>query len=181
MPAEHALLGLLAMADGGASHGYDLSRHFQDGQSLGDVLRLEPGMLYHHLKKLEREGWIESATEAQVTRPARRTHRLTESGRAELGRWFAEPVAHTREIRLEFLVKVYFVRALDAERLPLLLREQREVLQRLAESLDRQMAEIDVDSPGPDREYRRAVIALRSVQTRAAIDWLDGAAAALAQ
>jgi DNA-binding PadR family transcriptional regulator len=176
MPAEHALLGLLAMADGGASHGYDLARSFADGQPLGDVLRLEPGMLYHHLKKLEKSGWIESATEAQAARPARRTHRLTETGREELERWFAEPVAHTREIRLEFLVKLHFVRALDQARVPLLICEQREVLERLAGSLERQLAGVAREAGGTDRDYRRAVLELRLAQTRAAIDWLVSSA-----
>jgi PadR family transcriptional regulator AphA len=175
MPAEHALLGLLAMAEGGASHGYDLARSFADGQPLGDVLRLEPGMLYHHLKKLEKAGWIESVTEAQATRPARRTHRLTDAGRDELERWFAEPVAHTREIRLEFLVKLHFVRALRPERLGELISEQREVLERIAGSLARQLTGVALQASGTDRDYRRAVLELRLAQTRAAIDWLASA------
>jgi len=181
MPAEHALLGLLALAEGGASHGYDLARSFAEGQPLGDVLRLEPGMLYHHLKKLEREGWIESATEEQMTRPARRSHRLTRAGRAELERWFAEPVAHTREIRLEFLVKLHFIRALDPERLPALVREQREVLQRLADSLERQLGQVIGEPGDADGDYRRAVIDLRIAQTRAALDWLDAVGRASAR
>jgi PadR family transcriptional regulator, regulatory protein AphA len=176
MPAEHALLGLLALADGGASHGYDLARQFGEGQPLGDVLRLEPGMLYHHLKKLERRGWIESATEPQASRPARRIHRLTAAGRDELERWFGEPVSHTREIRLEFLVKLFFVRALDSARAPRLIAEQREVLQGLADSLERQLAGLD-DESAADPAYRRAVLSLRLAQTRAATAWLDGAGA----
>ncbi|MGI9253511.1 MAG: PadR family transcriptional regulator [Thermomicrobiales bacterium] len=171
MPAEHALLGLLAMSEGGASHGYVLAQSFMDGQPLGDVLRLEPGMLYHHLKKLERHGWIESSTEAQANRPSRRTYRLNEAGRAELERWFAEPVTHTREIRLEFLVKLHFVRMLDPEQLPRLIREQREVLERLAASQERLLAGVEADS-----DFRRAVIDLRLAQTKAAIAWLDRAA-----
>ena len=112
MPAEHALLGLLAMAEGGASHGYDLARQFAEGQPLGEVLRLEPGMLYPHLKKLGRRGWVEAETEERASRPARRIYRLTGAGRDELARWLGEPVSHTREIRLEFLVKLRFARAL---------------------------------------------------------------------
>ncbi|MDQ3779847.1 MAG: hypothetical protein M3354_04765, partial [Chloroflexota bacterium] len=55
MPAEHAILGLLALGvRPGEGYGYDLARQFSLGQPLADVLRLEPGMLYHHLKKLER-------------------------------------------------------------------------------------------------------------------------------
>jgi hypothetical protein len=40
MPAEHAILGLLVL-DEGTGHGYDLARHFGDGQPLADVIRLQ--------------------------------------------------------------------------------------------------------------------------------------------
>lgn len=180
-PGEHALLGLLAMAEGRQpAYGYDLARQFGDGQPLGDVLRLEPGMLYHHLKTLERRGWVASATEEQPARPARRTFRLTDDGRAELARWLSEPVAHTREIRLEFLLKLYFAGAIDPARRDMLIREQRAVLAALAESLARQIADIEAAAvaPGDDasRRFRLAVLRLRLAQTGAALAWLDGAA-----
>ncbi|MCC6315212.1 MAG: PadR family transcriptional regulator [Thermomicrobiales bacterium] len=180
MPAEHALLGLLALTpEAQPGHGYDLARRFAGGQPLGDVLRLEPGMLYHHLKKLERAGWVAAATEPQPARPARRTFRLTASGRAELTRWLGEPVTHTREIRLEFLVKLYFVRALIPERLPHLLAGQRDVLSGHADSLMDQIAtltEPEADAAAiADVAYQRLVLELRLAQTRAAIAWLDRA------
>jgi DNA-binding PadR family transcriptional regulator len=180
-PGEHALLGLLAMAEGRQpAYGYDLARQFADGQPLGEVLRLEPGMLYHHLKTLERQGWVDSTTEAQSTRPARRTFRLTPAGRAELDRWLSEPVARTREIRLEFLLKLYFAGALDPVRRAVLVREQRSVLTGLADSLERQL----VDHVGnaattghhPATGFRRDVLRLRLAQTEAALGWINDAA-----
>src|SRR5690606_21185099 len=129
MPAEHAILGLLSLADDdGSGYGYDLARHFAEGQPLAEVLRLEPGMLYHHLKKLDRAGWVLAEIESSGTRPPRRVYQITEAGRQQLQRWMSEPVSHTREIRLEFLVKLYFARRLDAERAKVLLTEQRETL-----------------------------------------------------
>lgn len=177
-PGEHALLGLLAMAEGRQpAYGYDLARQFGEGQPLGEVLRLEAGMLYHHLKALERRDWVESATEAQPARPARRTFRLTDSGRAELSRWLSEPVAHTREIRLEFLLKLYFAGAIDPARRDVLIREQRAVLAALSDSLARQRAEAVAASDGePALRYRLAVLGLRVAQTEAALEWLDDAA-----
>ncbi len=48
MPAEHAILGLLSLAEtDGSGYGYDLARHFSEGQPLAEILRLEPSMLYH--------------------------------------------------------------------------------------------------------------------------------------
>ena len=90
----------------------------------GDVLKLEPGMLYHHLKKLARTGWVTVDIEPQGTRPPRQVYTLTEDGKEELLRWLREPVQHTREIRLEFLIKLYFARLLDPDLAAELIRGQ---------------------------------------------------------
>jgi DNA-binding PadR family transcriptional regulator len=178
MPAEHAILGLLDL-DEGAGHGYDLARHFGEGEPLADVIRLEPGMLYHHLKKLARAGWVTSSIEPQGIRPPRQIYQITGAGRAELRRWLSEPVAHTREIRLEFLVKLYFARRLDRALALRLATEQRETCLRLADSLASQLAALD--TPGEtvapdDLAFRRLVLELRLSQTRAAAVWLADAA-----
>ena len=64
MAAEHAILGLLALSESGKGHGYVLARQFSPEAPLGNVVRLEPGMVYHHLKKLERLGWVTAVPEA---------------------------------------------------------------------------------------------------------------------
>ena len=135
-------------------------------------------MLYHHLKKLARAGWVEATVEARGARPPRRVYRLTGAGRAELGRWLGAPVARTREIRLEFLVKLYFARRLDPDRAARLLAEQRETCRRLEESLARQLARLDAGDMGepsdPEaRTFTRLVLELRLAQTRAAAAWLE--------
>ncbi|HEU0116074.1 MAG TPA: PadR family transcriptional regulator [Thermomicrobiales bacterium] len=176
MPAEHAILGLLALhADQAPGYGYDLARSFGEGQPLAEILRLEPGMLYHHLKKLERAGWVEAEVETQASRPARRTYRLAAAGRAELRRWLGEPVARTREIRLEFLVKLHFARRLDPARAARLVAEQRDMCRRLYDSLTGQLAQAEraAAAAGDDVRFGAAVLRLRALQTRAAIDWLD--------
>lgn len=181
LPAEHALLGLLSLA-GGTAHGYDLARQFRRDQPLGEVIRLEPAMLYKHLKKLARLGWLTMTTEDQAPRPPRQICHLTHSGEAELSRWLAEPVARTREIRLEFLVKLYFATHLDPVLAQRLVSEQRAVVMQLAESLAEQRASLQtpVDAqPGDDLFFQDLVLDLRLRQTHAAAEWLERTALAL--
>lgn len=184
LPAEHALLGLLALA-GGSAHGYDLARQFSRGQALGEVIRLESAMLYKHLKKLARLGWLTMSMEDQSPRPPRQVCHLTPAGEVELQRWLAEPVARTREIRLEFLVKLYFAMRLNPDLATRLAREQRDIVLQLAESLDEQLREITVaesQSTAPDDAlFRRLVLELRLEQTHAAASWLEQAAQSLAR
>jgi PadR family transcriptional regulator AphA len=173
MPAEHALLALLARSDDGASHGYELARQFDEGEPLGNIIHLESGMIYHHLKKLERLGWVTSSA-ASGERTARRTVQLTERGREELSLWLAAPVAHTREIRLEFLVKLYFALQLDAALASRLVSEQRASCLRFREAL---RAEDDADEQHDARsgpfQFSWLVRQMRIAQTEAALTWLD--------
>jgi DNA-binding PadR family transcriptional regulator len=167
-PAEHSLLGLLAEAGAGGVHGYDLARHYTDG-ALGEIIRLEPGMLYHHLKKLDRYGLITTEVSPQPDRPDRRIHTLTPAGRAQLDRWLREPVRATREIRLDFLLKLVFARRLDPAHRAALIAQQRAVLAALAASLRTQMEAPETE----ERDDRATVLRLRLLQTRAALEWLD--------
>jgi hypothetical protein len=97
-------------------------------------------------------------------------YKITDDGRAELTRWLQEPVARTREIRLEFLVKLYFARQLDPGHATRLLAEQRDTLHKLEESLSAQLA----TAPDSDDDaFPRLVLDLRLEQTRAALAWLD--------
>ena len=167
-PAEHAILGLLYFEQDGG-HGYDLARHFGDDQPLGDVLKLEPGMLYHHLKKLARTGWVTVDIEPQGTRPPRQVYTLTEDGKNELLRWLREPVRHTREIRLEFLVKLYFARLLDPDLAAELIRGQLDKSREMEAGLESRLG----GSPASSNDFARQVLDLRLLQTRAAITWLE--------
>lgn len=161
-PAEHALLGLLARSPE-SRHGYDLAREFGPGSELGEIIRLEPGMLYHHLKKLERAGWVTSQQEVVDRRPARLSYTLTGAGREELDRWLREPVGHTREIRLEFLVKLLLASQTDPVLCDRLVEEQIARLEEIETSLS-----ADEATAGFSGQVR----ALRLAQTRTALRWL---------
>jgi DNA-binding PadR family transcriptional regulator len=120
-------------------------------------------MLYHHLKKMERTGWVTSHQEVVERRPARSVYALTSEGEAELDRWMGEPVGHTREIRLAFLVKLYLARQTDPALAERLIREQIATLEEI-EAAHR------TESDGGD--FSMAVRALRLSQTTTALAWL---------
>lgn len=175
MPAEHAILGLLALSESGTGHGYDLARQFSPQAPIGNVVRLEPGMVYHHLKKLERLGWVSAVPDASPGRPARRLFALSSTGRAELDRWLSEPVARTREIRLEFLVKLYLALLLDPALAVRLVDEQRELCARLAKSLSNRprSGHVEESREALTARFGDMVLDMRLAQTQAALAWLD--------
>jgi PadR family transcriptional regulator AphA len=169
MAVEQTLLGLLA---GRPRHGYDLAREFADGTTLGDIVHLESGMLYAHLKKLQKEGWVAAEMEPQASRPPRRIFSLTAEGETELNRWLSEPVSKTRDTRLDFLLKLYTARMLRPELAEHLINSQGEVIETFVESLREQI----------DREtddFRRLVLEMRLAQNLALLTWLRNSAAQL--
>jgi len=170
-PAEFAILGLLAVEpQETAVHGYDLGRRFHDGP-LSQIIRLEPGMLYHYLKKLSKAGFLSTSVEHQTTRPDRQDHTLTEEGQAAFDRWLNAPVHATRDIRLDFLLKLFFVRQIDTGRANSLVESQRAVIASLVASLSGQRAMHGDDLE--DEGIRRIVLDLRIAQTQAVLGWLD--------
>lgn len=162
MAIEQTLLGLLASEP---RHGYELTKEFMPETTLGDIVHLESGMLYAHLKKLQREGWVESTLEPQESRPPRRIFSITSSGQAELQRWLGEPVGKTRDIRLDFLLKLYTARQHNPALAEKLINEQRDVCERFIVSLREQMEE-------EGDEFRRLVLEMRLAQNAALLSWL---------
>lgn len=166
MAIEQTLLGLLAKQP---RHGYDLTREFAPETTLGDIVHLESGMLYAHLKKLQKEGWVVAQIETQESRPARRVFSITDTGQAELQRWLGEPVSKTRDIRLDFLLKLYTARQHKPELAEKLVNEQRQVCESFIESLQEQLA-------GEENDFRRLVLEMRLAQNVALLSWLRRAA-----
>lgn len=134
MSSEFALLGLLL---DGPKHGYELARRFSPETPLGAICPLEMSMLYALLKKQEKAGFIEPQLESQGTRPPKRVFHLTNLGRAAFMDWVRAPVARTPEIRLDFLVKLYFARQLGSDDVGALIARQIEVCRTLLDKLQR--------------------------------------------
>ena len=165
MAVEMALLGLLR---DNPRHGYDLAREFADGTVLSDIVHLEPSLLYANLKKLERDGLVRSTILRQGARPPRRMLELSPAGVDALTTWLSEPVERTRDLRIEFLLKLYIARRIEPERVPTLVAEQEHVCRRFIASLGEQVrAEEDA--------FRRLVLEMRLAQNVALAAWLERA------
>lgn len=170
LTVEHALLGWLRRRP---AHAYELYALLRREPEFEPVWRLKQSHLYALLARLEAEGLVASETEPQPTRPARHILRLTPAGDAALRSWMATPVAHGRDVRLEFLAKLYFA-ADDGPATALeLIRRQRDTCAGWLAALDAQIAAL-----ADDRRFDRLVIRFRRGQIAAMIEWLDACARA---
>lgn len=101
---EWVVLALLAEQP---RHGFAVARELAPGSDLGRILTVQRPLVYRALDRLVAAGLARpSHTEPGDNGPNRTVHRTTRRGATRLRSWFAEPVHHVRDLRLEFLVKV---------------------------------------------------------------------------
>ncbi len=179
-PAEYAILGLL---ESQPMHGYEMFQQF-DGGTLGEIVHLEMSQMYAFLKKLERLHYIESELELQGTKPPRKVFHLTASGREVFFQWLTQPVEKPREVRILFLIKLYFVRRFLPEQTRPLIDHQIIACQQFLEHLEvRQHAETlaaetyresvsSNDAQSDTDFFDHVVLRGRIYQTRSLLDWL---------
>ena len=120
---EYAILGILTKR---AMHGYEMARYF-DRDELTEVCPIEQSMLYTHVRNLEARGLVSWTEERVGLRPPRKIFALTDAGRMTIEAWLRTPVERMREVRLAFLMKLYFLHELDAAGEIELLRAQVEI------------------------------------------------------
>ena len=165
-PAEYAILGLL---ESHPMHGYELLKQFENG-TLRQIVHLEMSQMYAFLKKLERLGYIEAQLEPLGIRPPRRVFHLTTSGRDTFLQWLTEAVERPREIRLLFLIKLYFVQRIMPQQSAYLVNQQIAACQRFLDHLESQHPS---DTETRDTAFfDHVVLRSRIHQTRALLDWL---------
>ena len=165
-PAEYALLGLLKSQP---MHGYELFAHFEGG-ALAQIVHLEMSQMYAFLKKLERLKFIEAEIEPQGSRPPRKIFHLTDEGSTVLLQWLTQPVEKPRDIRIFFLIKLYFVQRFLPAQTTMLIEQQVNACQRFLEHLESQ--QYQRARADDEAFFDHVVLRSRIYQTRALLEWL---------
>jgi len=185
-----AILGLLKEQP---LHGYELKKRLSE--TLGSLWGISYGSLYPALRRLERDGSIESVEPDTVARPmpatgslagdlaaarlrrptkstrrTRKAYRLTERGDARLSQLLLDDDVAGDDDRT-FALKLAFCRHLDPDaRLELLTRRRSALAERLAR--DRR------SSPGRGDRYSRSLFEHRTQSTQRDLEWVDALIAA---
>lgn len=162
---EHALLGFLTEQP---LHGYQIYQRLQAAQQLGLVWHLKQAHLYVLLGKLEAAEFVAAELLAQDARPPKRVLHLTAAGRSAFNAWLQSPVRHGRDLRIEFLAKLFWAQHQGSAAAQQLIAAQRTVCEAwLAEIPDELAPEVDV------QPYAWLVRSFRRGQIEAMLAWLD--------
>lgn len=161
-------LALLGFVRRGPMYGYEIHQRLLASAELGLVWTIKQSLLYAHLARLEEDGLLRSTVEARGAKPARKMLHLTAEGEAAFLDWVRSPVEHGRDLRLEFMAKLYFARQESAAAaLELTARQRRVTLEHL-DGLRAKAAALDA-APS----YDWLVLHYRIGQLEAALGWLD--------
>jgi DNA-binding PadR family transcriptional regulator len=167
---KNAILGFLMDQP---MHGYALKRALSP--ALPAERRVNDGVLYPLLKRMEAEGLISGRVERRDGAPDRRVFHPTEAGRRAFGEWLESSVEEEDEVAYDFmfghpfLVKSLFFGRLPADQVSRKLAEQLESSEaKLADfrRIHKGMVERGVDP------YRVAVLELGIAQQREKVRWL---------
>ena len=96
-------------------HGYKIGRYFEPGADLGRVVPVDMSTIFTFLKDLQEHGLIRDEGVTVGARPPRTVFSLTVEAELLFFDWLRRPVARMRELRLDFLLKLYFVQLGVAE------------------------------------------------------------------
>lgn len=170
-PAEYAILGLLYSH---AMHGYELFQQFESG-TVGQIVHLEMSQMYAYLKKLEKLQYIEAEITIQGTRPPRKIFHLTAAGHTTFFHWLQQPTDKPRDIRILFLIKLYFIQRICPRQTSQLLAKQIEACQIFLRNLETRQEEGSQAETGDSDDaefFNQVILGSRIYQTRALLEWL---------
>lgn len=159
---DFAALGFLRER---SMHGYELRDRLSHG--LGALWRIASSQLYSVLHRLEERGWIDSRVESDSGRPARTVYAITPAGTRAFEAWITSPAEHLRDVRVEFLGKIYFLRRLSPERIAAFVDSQIRVLENLESKLSHR-GRLESDDVG----LGEIAVSFRTKQIRSLIEWL---------
>lgn len=131
---EYALLGALMS---GPRHGYEILQFFN--ASLELIWHVSTSQLYVLLKRIERRGLLTSTVHVQDNRPSKRIFSITPKGTEIFLEWLNSPSEHVRDLRIEFLAKLFFFERLALPGGAKLVTEQTEILKHLKKRVEQRL------------------------------------------
>jgi PadR family transcriptional regulator, regulatory protein AphA len=157
---EYALLGILMS---GPKHGYEMHSYFSS--HMDQFWRLSMSQIYALLKRMEKKGVVTSKAELQNNKPAKKIFFITPTGKEGFLNWVYSPVNHVRNLRIEFMAKLFFIKELKLKRATDIIDKQIEILQE-------KLHQIQPSKENTMDEFQKALHSFKIVQTSSAIEWL---------
>ena len=157
---EYVLLGALFS---GQKHGYEIMQFLES--ALESTWRVSTSQLYVLLKRLEREGLLQSNVETQETRPSKRVFSLTPVGKNAFLEWLRSPTERVRDLRIEFLAKLFFFHRLS-------LKGGNELVNAQVKALEEIKGRIQKRQDRENDPFNKLVLGIKVMTVESWLQWL---------
>jgi DNA-binding PadR family transcriptional regulator len=161
---DYAMLGLLML---GPRHGYELLPYFSRGGELGLICTLGTPRLYAILHTLEELELVRCETSPPSSGPPRKVFSLTEAGDEAFRTWLSQPIRRLRQIRQDFLLKLYFSRLIPGDDTLGLIERQIDACRAVSDELQA------AANAEPAESFARLVYQSRQATADATVRWLE--------
>jgi DNA-binding PadR family transcriptional regulator len=162
---EYILLGLLNQQP---MHGYNLFKQISGMQGVMQVWHIKQSQLYALLDKLEKDAYLQSSQLSNESRPPRKEYRITTAGRTAFLAWVQSSALHPRDMRQEFLARLYFAMNESADSATSLIDKQAAACQVWLKHFQQQSGQLTAK-----KTYDLFVLRFRILQTEALLRWLE--------
>ena len=152
MSLPHIILGMLRKKP---KSGYDLKKELET--TIHYFWEADISRIYRSLNDMQRKGWVEFETVIQEDSPNKKIYSLTETGRAELQNWLAEP-GKTSGTNKPFLAQLHFSDAIPIEDQLRVMEARLAALKEEIVELERRAANLNMPVPLPGDALRRGLI-----------------------
>lgn len=148
------------------NYGYDLYRSLMQNSSFTSIWHLKQSQFYAILDRFYQDGFLEIQLQDGGNYPDRKEYRLTAAGKTKFHDWVLSPVNHGREMRQEFLAKLYFALNTSKENALVLIRNQKqECLEWLSKHEEKMQ--------GVDSYFGELMGHYRTIQMQSMLEWLN--------
>jgi len=148
------------------NYGYDVYKYLSNETTFFKVWHLKRSQFYSFLERLFIENYLSHEIVEGQQYPDRRIFSLTPIGLQMLKAWTVTPVEHGREMRQDFLVKLFILQSYFPSRINELVQNQRMICQQWKIDQEQQLiSESD--------QFQKLLIIYRKMQIQSMIEWLD--------
>lgn len=147
-------------------HGYELFKNITQTSEFKIIWNIKQSLFYNHLEVLNNEGLLDKSIFEGSQYPDRKVYKISEKGREVFFNWMVEPVSHGREMRQEFLAKLFFA-----------IKQKQEFGWDLIQAQKNECAlwinAIKIEKLAQNNIYQDLIFEYRIKQIEAMIDWLN--------
>jgi DNA-binding PadR family transcriptional regulator len=148
------------------NYGYEVYKYLSSETTLFKIWHLKRSQFYSFLERLFNEQYLSHEIEEGQQYPDRRIFSLTPMGLNILQEWMVTPVQHGREMRQDFLVKLFVLQSYYPNRIKELVQNQTLICQQWKHEQEQQLI-------NESDKFQKLLINYRKMQIQSMIDWLD--------